>query len=139
MAEFKLVIGTKSGKCVQREIKEADANSFLGKKIGQSIAGESFGLSGYEFLITGGSDNCGFPMRQDLEGSTRRKIFVVAGSSVGLKKKKKSKGCRIKKSVAGNTVFEKTAQINLKLLKGDEKALLAPAEEKPAEGEEKKE
>lgn len=139
MAEFKLVIGTKSGKCVQREVREADANSFLGKKIGESIKGESFGLSGYEFLITGGSDNCGFPMRQDLEGSTRRKIFGVAASSVGLKKKKKSKGCRIKKSVAGNTVFEKTAQINLKLLKGDEKALLAPpAEEKPAEGKEKK-
>ena len=33
MAEFKLVLGFKEGKCVQREVKDQDASIFIGKKI----------------------------------------------------------------------------------------------------------
>lgn len=140
MAELKLVIGTKSGKCVQRELKDEQAEVFMGKKIGDSITGEGFDLAGYEFLITGGSDASGFPMRKDVVGTQRRKLLIVPGSqTLGARKKLKSRGCRRKKSVAGNTIFEKTKQINLKMVKGDEAKLLAPPAEEAAEGEEKKE
>lgn len=128
MVSFKLVIGTKQGKCVQKEVQEPDANIFLGKKIGETINGEVIGLSGYEFLITGGSDYCGFPMRNDVSGVGRKRILAVQG--VGLKKK--GKGVRQRKTVCGNTVHAKISQINLKILKEGKEPLI---KEEAKEGE----
>ena len=39
----------------------------------------------------------------------------------------------MKRSVAGNTIHDKIVQINLKVLKGDEAALIPPPSEKKAE------
>ena len=72
MVTFKAVIGTKQGKCTQKELSEEESRSLLGKKIGESLAGDTIGFAGYEFLITGGSDNCGFPMRKDIDGAGRK-------------------------------------------------------------------
>jgi len=146
MVEFKLVLANpKDGKCYQREVKDNSAAPFVGMKLGDKVRGETFDLTGYEFEITGGSDNAGFPMRKDMEGSGRKKILAVEG--VGLRKK--GKGIRQKKTVCGNTIHEGTAQINLKVLKtgtaplgGEEKKEEPKAEEKPkeeAKPEEKKE
>lgn len=137
MAEFKIVIGSKSGKSVQRELKDEQAKALLGKRIGDRISGESIGLAGYEFELTGGSDYCGFPMRKDVQGTARKRILAVYG--VGLKKK--GKGIRQRKTVAGNTVHAKTSQVNLKVLKeGKEKLEAAKKEgEAKAEGEAPKE
>ncbi|MBN2111841.1 30S ribosomal protein S6e [Candidatus Woesearchaeota archaeon] len=137
MAEFKVVIGMKSGKCVQKEIKEAHAESLLGKKIGDKINGDDIGLEGYEFEITGGSDYCGFPMRKDVRGAARKRILAISG--VGLKKKRK--GARQRKTVVGNTVSDKITQINLKVLKEGREKLgeAAKPEEGAAPAEEKKE
>ena len=141
MAEFKVVIGTKDGKCVQREVKDANAKNLIGKKIGDKINGDEIGFAGYEFEFTGGSDYCGFPMRKDVRGPGRKRILAVSG--VGLKKKRK--GMRQRKTVRGNTVSDKITQINLKVLKEGKEKLgaapkegEAPAEEKP-KAEEKKE
>ena len=112
MASFKLVIGTKEGKCVQKEVKEPEANTLLGKKIGDKVAGDSLGLAGYEFQVTGGSDYCGFPMRKDVDGFQRRRILAIKG--VGLKMK--AKGIRQRKTVCGNTIHPKIVQVNLKVL-----------------------
>ena len=144
MAEFKLVISDpKSGKSKQLEVKEDAANSFLNKKIGETIKGDSFDLAGYELKITGGSDNCGFPMRFDVDGTLRKKIYAVGGVGITDKKKlpnakKKGirhiKGMRRKKAVAGNTIHEKTAQINLKIVKvGSTPLFEAPKEESKTE------
>jgi len=66
MVDFKLSIADpKSGKTYQKEAKDKEAAPFVGKNIGEQIKGEIIGLAGYEFLITGGSDNCGFPMRRE--------------------------------------------------------------------------
>ena len=139
MAELKLVIGQKDGKCVQKQLSADDSQHFLGKTIGTTIKGEVIGLTGYEFLITGGSDNCGFPMRKDAPGTGRKRILIVPGT-VGVRKKSKSKRARTRKTVCGNTIFADTAQINLKILKvGKQQLVEAPAEEKPAEGEAPKE
>lgn len=131
MVGFKVVIGTKDGKCHQKEIPEEDSKNLVGKKIGDTIKGELIGLTGYEFSITGGTDYAGFPMRQDIAGVGRKRILAVAG--VGLKKK--ARGIRKRKTVCGNTIHPKISQINLKVLKeGKEKLGAAPKEgEAPAE------
>ena len=132
MAEFKVVIGMKSGKAVQKEVKDEHAKALLGKKIGDKISGDAIGLAGYEFELTGGSDYCGFPMRRDVQGTARKRILAIYGTGL----KKKGKGIRQRKTVAGNTVHSKISQINLKVLKeGKEKLESAKKEEKPAEGE----
>ena len=139
MAEFKVNIGSKDGKTHKVEFKGDDAKIFIGKKIGDTIKLPDF--SGYEFEIVGGSDYCGFPMRKDVNGPARKRVLITGG--VGLHSKRN--GMRIRKTVAGNTVYEQTAQINLKVLKAGKKALgeepEAPAEEAAAEpaAEEKKE
>jgi len=135
MVDFKLVIGTKDGKCVQKDVKDADAMNLVGKKIGDTIKGEAIGLTGYEFLLTGGSDFCGFPMRKDVAGTGRKRILAVKG--IGIKAKRK--GMRQRKSVCGNTVHAKISQINLKVLKeGKDKLVAAPKEGEEAPKEEKK-
>lgn len=132
MAEFKIVISDK-GKSMQKEVKEETASQFIGKKIGDKITGDSFELAGYEFEITGGSDYCGFPMRKDISGTKRKRILSTGG--VGLKVKKK--GMRKRKTIAGNTIYENTAQVNLKVTKSGSAPLFEKTEEAPAE--EKKE
>jgi small subunit ribosomal protein S6e len=138
MAEFKVVIGMKSGKAVQREVKGEHAKALLGKKIGDKISGDAVGFAGYEFELTGGSDYCGFPMRRDVQGTARKRILAIYGTGL----KKKGKGIRQRKTVAGNTVHSKISQINLKVLKEGKEKLDAPAKEAkegeaPAEGEKK--
>jgi len=131
MAEFKLVIGNpKTGKCYQRTVRDNDAKPFLGKKIGDKVQGNSFGLPGYEFEITGGSDYCGFPMRKDVIGVSRKRI--LATKSVGIKKVRK--GMLVRKTVAGNTIHAKISQINLKIIKHGKTSLEVQKSESKEEG-----
>lgn len=148
MAEFKLVISDpKSGKSKQVEIKDDAAKGLIGKKIGDTFKGETIDMPGYEFQVTGGSDYAGFPMRGDVQGNSRKKITDV--KSLGVKNKRhrpnpKKKGMRtmagmkLKKTVAGNTIYDRSAQINLKILKIGRESLFEepkPAEEAKPEGE----
>lgn len=112
--EIKLVIADpKTGKCFSKEVKE-DAKRFSGMKIGDTVKGELMDMTGYEFLITGGSDHAGFPMRRDVTGTARKKILAVSG--VGISKQKR-KGMKQRRNVAGNTIYDKTAHVNLKITK----------------------
>ena len=132
MPGFKVVLGLANGKCVQKEVAENDAPQWFGKKLGDVVKGEMMGLAGYELKITGGSDASGFPMRWDVDGQARKKIFAVSG--VGLKKTRK--GMRVRKTVAGNTVSDKTAQLNMKVLKEGAEPLIPPEEPKAEEAKE---
>jgi len=125
MPDFKVVISLKDGKSVQKEVKDPHAKSLMGKKLGDKIKGDDIDLAGYEFQITGGSDYCGFPMRRDVSGTMRKKILAVGG--VGIKGGQR--GQLQRKTVCGNTVYAKTAQINVKVLKEGKAKLI---EEKPA-------
>lgn len=133
---YKIVIGQKDGKSFQKELSEEESKLFVGKALKDTIKGDEFGFPGYEFLITGGSDKVGFPLRWDVPGAGRKRILAVKG--VGMKKK--GKGVRQRKTVAGNTIGELTAQINLKVVKAGKDSLDAifnpPAEEAPKEGAE---
>ena len=125
--EFKLTISTKDGQSGQVTVKEDHAKPFLGKVLGESIKGEPLGFTGYEFLIAGGSDFCGFPMRRDIPGQIRKKILAVSG--IGLKAKRQ--GQRQRKTLCGNTIHAKISQINLKVTKeGAEKIAFEKVEKK---------
>ncbi len=125
--ELKLVIADpKQGKCKQVELKDELAVPLKGKKIGDTIKGDNLGFQGYEFLITGGSDNCGFPMRKDISGLRRKKILAVSG--VGIRKK--GKGIRQRKTVAPRTITDDTAQVNVKIIKYGKESIF---EEKASE------
>lgn len=133
---IKLVMGTKSGKTFQKELSSQEAESLYGRVLGEELNGEMFGYSGVKLSISGGSDSQGFPMRKDLPGTQRKSILI--SKSTGFKGKLRGKtfgGLRIKRTVAGNAVHEKTHQLNLKVIDGAEaleKAFAAPAEETPA-------
>ena len=113
-ARMKIVISDKkTGKSIQKELSSDEAQALYGKKIGDTFSGELIGIEGYEFLITGGTDNAGFPMRKDIDGTGRRKIFATR--SVGIRKVEK--GQRIRKTVAGNTIYAGIAQVNVVITK----------------------
>ena len=113
MASFKLCISDPgSKKTYQREVKDNVAALFLGLNIGDSVKGDAFDLSGYELLITGGSDYCGFPMRKGILG-IRKKINLYGG--VGFRGDEK--GIKKRKTVCGHKIHERITQINLKVVK----------------------
>lgn len=130
MVTFKLVIGTKNGQCVQKEVTDDTAQVLVGKTLGSTVSGDEIGLAGYEFTITGGSDFCGFPMRKEVPGTRRKKIFATKG--VGLKNQ--GKGVRVRKTVCGNTIHDKITQINLKVTKEGPSPLVEPAAQPGNEG-----
>jgi len=117
MATFKLCIGEpKTGKTYQKEVKDDAARQFMGLNIGESVKGDDFGMAGYELLITGGSDYCGFPMRRGILGQ-RKKIIILGGvgfSGAG-------KGIKKSKTVCGHKIHERISQINLKVTKAGTK------------------
>jgi len=123
--EFKANIGDpKTGKCYKKDIIGDEAKEILGKKIGDKVTGSKIGLTGYEFEITGGSDSSGFPMRKDVEGSKRKRVLLASG--VGTRHNRK--GMRLRRTVVGRKVSQKTVQVNMKILKYGKDALdTAPA------------
>lgn len=129
--EFKVVIGTKEGKSYQKEFKGAEAEALQGKSIGETISGDRLGFLGYEFIITGGSDKCGFPLRKGIR-AVRKKILI--GKSVGFSGKdrndKKRKGLLVRRVVCGERITDSTHQVNLKVVKVGSSPLAPPAEEK---------
>lgn len=129
MPGIKIVVGLKNGLCVQRELSEEQSKNLWGKKIGDNIEGTPLGLAGYEFVITGGSDYCGFPMRRDVAGANRRRILTVKGVGV----RQKAPGIRTKKTVAGNMIHPKIHQVNLKVLKEGAEKLEPPKKEEKKE------
>ncbi len=145
---FKLVISDpKSGKSYQKEFDQTGL--FVGKKLGETLSGDAFGLSGYELQIMGGSDKIGTPMRKDVEGTTSRRLLLTKGVGYRAKFKIKKdgklwydsepKGARKKKRVRGNTIGPEMIQVNLKVTKAGGTPLeqifpaKAKTEGKPAE------
>ena len=135
MVEFKLVLGLKNGRSAQKVLKEPEANTLIGMKIGDKLSGDKVGLAGYELEISGGSDYCGFPMRKDLPGTGRKRILVTRGVGMRLK----GKGLRKRRTMCGNTIHARISQVNLKVLKeGKAKLAAEPSEKKEEKPKEEK-
>src|SRR3989338_353192 len=133
MAEFKCVVNdTKTGKSYTKPL--TDNTGVSGRKIGDKVTGSIVDLPGYELQIMGGSDIAGFPMRQDLNMNTRKKLLVRKGD-VGIRKA--IRGTIYRKTVSGNTVSDITAQLNLKVIQHGSKSIEdlwgIKKEEKPVE------
>ncbi|MBC7112657.1 MAG: 30S ribosomal protein S6e [Candidatus Methanomethyliales bacterium] len=117
MVEFKLVISNpEDGTSKAVTVSDAQAQSFIGLKVGDSISGEAFGFPGKELVITGGSDKSGIPIRPDVPGGAKK--YVLLSGPPGYHPKKK--GQRERRLVRGNVITEDIVQINL-VVKGVEK------------------
>ena len=115
----------KTGKAFSK--KADSAAQFNGKRIGQEIQLDSIGLGGYTAKITGGSDKDGFPMRKDLVGTTRKRVFMVID---------KKKGSKIRITKRGNTVADDIKELNVVVTKQCSDpfdAFMPKKEEKPKE------
>lgn len=108
---MKFVVSTKSGKAYT--IASDETKQFNGKKIGENINLDAIGLTGFEAVITGGSDKQGFPMDKSVQGSVRKKIFTARATGF----KPKVKGEKKRHSVRGNTISSEISQVNLKITK----------------------
>ncbi|MDH2902017.1 MAG: 30S ribosomal protein S6e [archaeon] len=109
MATFKIVVSDpKTRKAQSVEVKDPQAQSLLGLKIGEDVDGSLVGLPG-RFKITGGSDKAGFPMRPDVSGGVKKYVLLTRG--VGFRKGA-SEGKKKRKLVRGNTITEEIYQLN---------------------------
>ena len=137
---FKLNISNK-GKAWKLE---SEAESLIGKSIGEKLDGKeiSSDLAGYELEITGTSDIAGFPGKKSIEGPELKRVLLTKGWGMhkkprkeGKKKVSTPKGLRLRKTVRGNTISDKTVQINLNVLKEGTKKLpeIFPDQNKKAE------
>lgn len=112
--EFKAIIADpRTGKSYSTTIGGHQANSLVGKKIGEEIDGIFVDLPGYKLKITGGSDRTGTPMRRDIPGARKKKVLVTKG--VGFKPK--DKGVRKRRSLRGNSISQEISQLNLRVTK----------------------
>lgn len=122
---MKVTLSNKKGQAKQIELDETQSASIFGSKIGEKFDGSSIGLDGYELEVRGGSDSSGFPMRRDVQGIQRKRILAAGGLGVN----PTEKGNRIRKTVAGNTVTDSTAQVNFYVIKVGKDDIFAPKEE----------
>jgi small subunit ribosomal protein S6e len=134
MTDIRFVVNDTQGK--KSYPKTLQNNPYLGSKIGDKISGNELGLVDYELEITGGSDIAGFPMRRDVDGFVRKKIYTI--KTQGVKDIHGKKGAKIRKTVAPNQINKDTVQINLKIIKYGTRSIkeCLGIEDKPAEQKE---
>ncbi len=128
---FKINISEKSGKTYKLE---TEAESLIDKSLNDKINGKEISpdLEGYEFEITGASDNAGFTAMENVEGVGLKKLLLTYGKAMkqrpkkeGKKKRsnKRPKGLRLRKTVRGKVISPAIIQINMKVIKTGSKKL----------------
>ena len=100
-------------KAFQVTVTGDKAAAFLEKRIGDYVDSSVVGIPGMKLLITGGSDNTGFPMLKTLSGGVKKALLLSGPPGFH----PKNKGERRRKYVRGNTITEDIVQINTKLVK----------------------
>jgi small subunit ribosomal protein S6e len=116
MAKLKLIISDpKEGKSQTVELEGSKISSLVGLRIGEIIDGATAGLAGKKLKICGGTDQDGFPMREDIHGGVKTKVLISNGTGF----RARLKGERRRKTVRGNTITAETAQLNLKIVEGE--------------------
>ncbi len=145
---FKINISEKTGKTYKIESESENLN---GKSLHDKIKGEEVSpeLKGYEFEISGTSDNAGFTSHKNVGGIGLKKVLLRYGKAMkkhprkeGKKKRSNStpKGLRLRKNVRGKVISSAITQINLKTLKEGDKKLneIFPEQNKSPEKPEEK-
>src|SRR6056297_573803 len=132
MASFTVVVGDPdSGMAYQLEAEEQDANRFIGKSIGDEVDGGAVGLDGFTLEITGGSDEAGRPMRENVAGSNLKELLLEGG--VGYKPSRDGERKRV--TVRGRQVSDETAQINVKVVDGGDVAAALGEDDEEADAD----
>jgi small subunit ribosomal protein S6e len=119
MADFQVIVGDDDGATYSFEVDGQDANRFIGRSIGETVDGDAVGLSGYEVEITGGSDQSGRPMHEEVSGSRTKQLLSTGG--VGFDPTVDGERKRI--TVRGAEVSEETRQINAKIASRGEQSV----------------
>ena len=114
MAEFEVVVGDETGDTRQFDVDGQDANRFLGRELGDEVDGSAVGLDGYTLALTGGSDDAGRPMREDVAGDDLKELLLEGG--VGYEPSREGERKRV--TVRGREVSEATAQVNVSVVDG---------------------
>ncbi|PSQ04194.1 30S ribosomal protein S6e [Halobacteriales archaeon QS_6_71_20] len=114
MAEFKIVVGDDAGDTRQFDVDGQDANRFLGREIGEDVDGGAVGVDGVDLTLTGGSDEAGRPMREDVPGTDLKELLLEGG--VGYDPSRDGERKRV--TVRGRQVSEDTVQINARVAEG---------------------
>jgi small subunit ribosomal protein S6e len=129
MAKFKLIISDPStGKSSAKEIEGARAQALIGRSLGETIDGSALGIGQGKFLISGGCDRNGIPMRADVHGGVKK--YIVLSSGPGFNPTRH--GERRRKLVRGKTITDETYQINFTTQKAVEAERKPLVELKPA-------
>ncbi|WP_430503778.1 30S ribosomal protein S6e [Haloparvum sp. PAK95] len=116
MVEFKVVVADPdTGDTFQVEVDGQDANRFMGRSLGDEVDGEAVGLDGFTLEITGGSDETGRPMREDVPGTALKEILLEGG--VGFEPSQEGERKRV--TVRGAEIDEDIAQINASVVEGE--------------------
>jgi len=112
MAEFTVAVSDpETGDTHQVEVSDQDANRFIGRDIGEEVDGSAVGLDGYTLELTGGSDDAGRPMREDIRGPNLEAVLLTGGTGFN----PTVDGERKRVTVRGREVSEATRQINAKI------------------------
>jgi small subunit ribosomal protein S6e len=132
MPTFQVVVGDPdSGDSHAFDVDGQSANRFIGREIGEEVDGSAVGLDGYTLTITGGSDDAGRPMREDVAGESLTEI-MVAEASTGYHPDRDGERRRV--TVRGREITEAVVQINATVSEaGADPIPVALGEEEPAE------
>ena len=113
MAEFTVAVSDPDdGTTYQVDVSDQDANRFIGRDLGEEVDGSAVGLDGYTLELTGGSDNAGRPMRDDVRGPNLKALLLEGGT--GYKPSRDGERKRI--TVRGREISDETRQINAKIV-----------------------
>ncbi|QSG11155.1 Ribosomal protein S6E/S10 [Halapricum desulfuricans] len=129
MADFTVAVADPdSGETYQIDVDGQDANRFVGREIGDEVAGSAVGLDGYSLEITGGSDTAGRPLRGDVRGPNLKSVLLKGG--VGYEPSRDGERKRV--TVRGREISDEVRQINAAIAEagsGDVAELLGEADE----------
>jgi len=112
MAEFTVAVADPdSGDTYQVDVADQDANRFIGRSIGETVEGSAVGLDGFTLELTGGSDDAGRPMREDVPGTALEELLLEGGTGYHPERD----GERKRVTVRGAEVGDATRQINARI------------------------
>jgi small subunit ribosomal protein S6e len=112
MAEFTVAVSDPDdGMTYQVDVSDQDANRFIGRELGEEVDGSAVGLDGYTLELTGGSDNAGRPMRDDVRGANLKSIMLEGGTGYNPERD----GERKRVTVRGREISDDTRQINARI------------------------
>ena len=132
MAKFKLIISDPAtGKSSASEIEGARAQALVGRSLGETIDGSALGIGQGKFLLSGGCDKNGIPMRGDVHGGVKKYIVLSGGPGFNPTRH----GERRRKLVRGRIITDETYQINFTIKKATEAEQRTPTVAKTVEAE----